>query len=204
MLEANPTFCEITGFNRDELLGRVPPLLLGGSAPDGGSSPSDTMRERLADEGMWRGEVVHQRPDGAFCTLQLTVSAVRGHDGAVRSHVVAVSDITQSRQQQERLERQAYYDELTRLPNRMKLAQLLEGALETSQREGSLLTVCHLDIDHFKAVNERHGHCDRRPAAGLPGRAHPGLAALLGRRRRRGRARRRRRVRAAAAHRHAA
>ena len=89
---------------------------------------------------------------------ELTVSAVRGHDGAVRSHVVAVSDITQSRQQQERLERQAHFDELTGLPNRVKLASLLHAALETSQREGSLLTVCHLDIDHFKAINELHGH----------------------------------------------
>jgi diguanylate cyclase (GGDEF)-like protein/PAS domain S-box-containing protein len=157
VLETNPTFCEITGFNRDELLGRVPTLLLGGAGRGAAGGPSDKMRERLAEEGMWRGEVVHQRPDGAFCTLQLTVSAVRGHDGAVLSHVVAVSDVTQSRQQQERLERQAHYDELTRLPNRVKLALLLEGALQTSQREGSLLTVCHLDVDHFKVVNDRHG-----------------------------------------------
>ncbi len=62
------------------------------------------------------------------------------------------------RQLQERLARQAHYDEVTRLPNRARLAQLLQEALATSQREGSLLTVCHLDIDHFKAINERHGH----------------------------------------------
>ena len=62
------------------------------------------------------------------------------------------------RQLQERMARQAHYDEATRLPNRARLAQLLQEALTTSQREGSLLTVCHLDIDHFKAINERHGH----------------------------------------------
>ncbi|HOY33824.1 MAG TPA: EAL domain-containing protein [Piscinibacter sp.] len=158
VIETNPTFCRITGFNRDELLGRVPVLLLGGTTADGEPGPSEAIRQSLADEGMWRGEVVHQRPDGAFRELELTVSAVRGHDGSVRSHVVAVSDITQSRQQQERLERQAHFDELTGLPNRVKLASLLQAALETSQREGSLLTVCHLDIDHFKAINELHGH----------------------------------------------
>ncbi|TXC65966.1 GGDEF domain-containing protein [Piscinibacter aquaticus] len=52
----------------------------------------------------------------------------------------------------------AHYDEATRLPNRARLGMLLQDALLTSQREGSLLTVCHLDIDHFKAINERHGH----------------------------------------------
>ena len=62
------------------------------------------------------------------------------------------------RQLQDRLARQAHYDEATRLPNRTRLAVLLQDALAVSQREGSLLTVCHLDIDHFKAVNERHGH----------------------------------------------
>ncbi|MGD9835509.1 MAG: putative bifunctional diguanylate cyclase/phosphodiesterase, partial [Piscinibacter sp.] len=62
------------------------------------------------------------------------------------------------RQLQERMARQAHYDEVTRLPNRARLAQLLQEALATSQREGSLLTVCHLDIDHFKAINEHHGH----------------------------------------------
>jgi len=61
------------------------------------------------------------------------------------------------RQLQERMARQAHYDEVTRLPNRAKLALLLQEALATSQREGSLLTVCHLDVDHFKAINERHG-----------------------------------------------
>lgn len=62
------------------------------------------------------------------------------------------------RQLQERLARQAHYDEVTRLPNRAKLALLLQEALATSRREGSLLTVCHLDIDHFKSINERYGH----------------------------------------------
>lgn len=62
------------------------------------------------------------------------------------------------RQLQERLARQAHYDEATRLPNRARLGMLLQEALATSQREGSLLTVCHLDLDHFKAINERHGH----------------------------------------------
>lgn len=179
VIETNPTFCRITGYNREELLGRAPALLLGASHTE--AAPHADMRRSLADEGMWRGEVVHLRPDGLFVTLQLTVSAVRAHDGSVRSHVVAVSDVTQSRQQQERLARQIHYDELTRLPNRVKLSQLIEEALATSQREGSLLTVCHLDIDHFKAVNEQHGHAvaDRLLSL-LADRVHASLRSWAG------------------------
>ena len=70
--------------------------------------------------------------------------------------------------------RQAHYDEVTRLPNRAKLALLLQEALAASQREGSLLTVRHLDVDHFKAINERYDPRRRRPPDGAARRARAG------------------------------
>ncbi len=155
VLEVNPTFCRMSGLPRGELLGRVPTILR--AAPDDAHGPLSGMHAALASEGMWRGEVLHQRPDGAFATLLLAVSAVRGHDGSLRSHVVAVTDVTLERQQQERIARQAHFDELTRLPNRTRLSTLLQEALAACERDGALLTVCHLDLDHFRQVNERHG-----------------------------------------------
>lgn len=85
------------------------------------------------------------------------------------------------RQLQERMARQAHTDEVTRLPNRARLAVLLQEALDASRREGSLLTVCHLDIDHFKALNERHGHAagDRLMAA-LAARVQASLRSWAG------------------------
>jgi diguanylate cyclase (GGDEF)-like protein len=77
---------------------------------------------------------------------------------ASQNHVLALSDITQSRQQIVQLQRQAHFDELTGLPNRVRLTQLLLEALATSERDGSLLTVCYLDLDHFKPVNDQYGH----------------------------------------------
>ena len=62
------------------------------------------------------------------------------------------------RLQRERLERQAHFDELTRLPNRARLGQLLAEAMAATDRDGYLLAVCYLDLDHFKTINERHGH----------------------------------------------
>jgi diguanylate cyclase (GGDEF)-like protein len=68
-----------------------------------------------------------------------------------------VSDITEQRLQRERLERQAHFDELTRLPNRARLTQLLREAMASSDREGHLLAVCYIDVDHFMSINERYG-----------------------------------------------
>ena len=87
------------------------------------------MRAGLEAEGSWRGEFHHQRRNGEPCQLRLTVTAVRNTDGSVRNHVLAIADVTHARQQLEQLQRQAHFDELTRLPNRVRLAQMLHAPL---------------------------------------------------------------------------
>ena len=158
VLDANPTYCRIVGIPRDELLGTVPALLRPGVA-DGLHRPQQaSLFAALRSHGNWVGEVVERRRNGDPCALHITVSTVHGPDGALRYHVMVVSDVTEQRLQREQLERQAYVDELTRLPNRARLNQLLAEAMAATDRDGYLLAVCYLDLDHFKAVNERHGH----------------------------------------------
>ena len=157
-LEANPTFAEIIGHSREELLGSVPSILRPAEPGSDASTQQTAMSAALASESIWRGEMRAQRRNGDSCLLQVTASAVRNADGSVRNLVFAVADITHARQQLEHLQRQAHFDELTRLPNRVRLAHMLNAALQTSRSEGSLLTVCYLDLDHFKPVNDRFGH----------------------------------------------
>ena len=158
VLEANPTFEQITGDSRDALLATVPPLLRPAEPGSEAAEWQAAMHEALASDGVWRGEVRTHRRDATPCLLQITVSVFRDADASVRNHVFAITDITHARQQLEQLQRQAHFDELTRLPNRARMAHMLEAALQTSRREGSLLTVCYLDLDHFKPVNDRFGH----------------------------------------------
>ena len=158
VLEANPTYVEICGHSREELLATVPSLLRPAEPGSRAAAQQAAMSAALAVEGVWRGEMRDLRRNGESCLLQVTASAVRNGDGSVRNHVYAVADITQARQQLEQLQRQAHFDELTHLPNRVRLAQMLDEALRTSRQEGSLLTVCYLDLDHFKPVNDQFGH----------------------------------------------
>jgi diguanylate cyclase (GGDEF)-like protein len=111
-----------------------------------------------ATSGSWRGELLERRRSGEFCTLQATISTVRGPEHDLRYHVLVISDITQQQVQREQLERQAHFDELTRLPNRTRLTQLLDDAMRAADRDGYLLVVCYLDLDRFKPVNDRYGH----------------------------------------------
>jgi diguanylate cyclase (GGDEF)-like protein/PAS domain S-box-containing protein len=157
ILDVNPTYSRITGIARDELIGTVPALLSSSSTDAMTRQQQSAIWAGLRSLGHWSGEVVERRRNGDPCALHLSVFSVPDPEGAVRYRVLMVSDITEQRLQRERLERQAHFDELTRLPNRVRLTQLLGEALIASEREGHLLTVCYIDLDHFKEINERHG-----------------------------------------------
>jgi diguanylate cyclase (GGDEF)-like protein/PAS domain S-box-containing protein len=158
VLDLNPTYSEITGYSREETLGTVPAMLQLAHHGFAEGGPHLSMRTSLETTGAWSGEIFSRRRNGEACTLQVVASTVRNRVGAVQNHVLAISDVTQVRQQIEQLKRQAHYDELTGLPNRAKLTQILMEALATCDREGTLLTVCFLDLDYFKPVNDQFGH----------------------------------------------
>jgi diguanylate cyclase (GGDEF)-like protein/PAS domain S-box-containing protein len=155
ILEVNPTFTEITGYPRDEVLGRTPNLLSSGRhGPDFYAA----MWDAINSKGLWRGELWNRRKDGTLYLERLTVSAVRDASGRVERYVGVFGDITRLREQAERLEQLAYQDALTKLPNRALLGDRMEQALAQARRGGSMLAVGYLDLDLFKPVNDRHGH----------------------------------------------
>ena len=158
VLDANPAYTQILGVTRQEMLGTVPSLLRPAPADPLARQQRAAMWASLRDTGSWRGELLERRRSGESCTLQATISSVQGPHGEVRYHVLVITDVTEQRLQRERLERQALYDELTRLPNRMHLTQLLDEAMRAADRDGHLLIVCYLDLDRFKPVNDRFGH----------------------------------------------
>ena len=72
--------------------------------------------------------------------------------------LVAATDITERKLAEEKLERMAYYDPLTDLPNRRLLADRLSQAMVQSQRRNRSLAVTYLDLDGFKIINDTYGH----------------------------------------------
>jgi diguanylate cyclase (GGDEF)-like protein/PAS domain S-box-containing protein len=156
IVEANDTFTAITGYTREEALGKNPHQLL----DSGRQSPDfyDAMENTLLQSGSWSGEIWSRRKNGELFAELLTISAVRDKSGIVRNFVALFSDITAIKAHQSQLEHIAHFDALTGLPNRVLLADRLQYAMAQCQRRQESLGVAFLDLDGFKTVNDDHGH----------------------------------------------
>ena len=155
IIDVNHAFTGITGYTREEALGRNPSFL--------GSGRQDVgfyrvMWQTLTERGHWSGEIWNRRKDGRVYAEHLSITAICDAQGRVERYVALFSDITTLKEQQSKLERIAYYDALTDLPNRVMLGDRLQQAMRHAERTGTTLAVVYLDLDGFKAINDAHGH----------------------------------------------
>ncbi|HNV59331.1 MAG TPA: EAL domain-containing protein [Rhodoferax sp.] len=101
-------------------------------------------------------ETVGQRKDASVFPISLSVSQVERAGETI--FVAVIRDITQQRLAKEEIQRLAFYDPLTHLPNRRLLQDRLEQALITSTRTAQQGALMFLDLDHFKHLNDTMGH----------------------------------------------
>ena len=155
IIEVNKAFSDISGYSRDEVLGRNPRFLNSGRHE---KEFYTVMWRDLIEQGCWSGEIWNRRKNGEVYAEMLTISAVRDAQGKTRQYVALFTDITALKEHEKQLEHIAHYDALTSLPNRVLLADRLQQAMVQAQRRGQRLAVVFLDLDGFKAINDNHGH----------------------------------------------
>ena len=155
IIDVNGAFTRITGYSRLEALGGNPRMLSSGRQD---AAFYTALWRALNDQGHWSGEIWNRRKSGEVFAELLTISAVRNAQGQVQQYVALFSDISAIKTHQSQLEHIAHFDALTNLPNRVLLADRLQQAMAQAQRRGRQLAVAYLDLDGFKAINDRHGH----------------------------------------------
>ena len=155
IIDVNQAFSQITGYGRDEILGRNPRFLQSGlQAPDF----YQAMWRRLLDSAYWQGEIINRHKCGDLYHELLTIIAVNDLGGKTLHYVAMFSDITQQKAHQQQLERIAHYDPLTGLANRVLLADRLHQAMSQARRRQQKIALAYIDLDGFKAVNDHYGH----------------------------------------------
>lgn len=155
IINVNPAFTEITGYERNDVLGENPSMLSSGKH---GPEFYIDIWKQINSEGFWHGEVSNCKKNGEPYIELLTISSLKDESGRVLYYLGMFSDVTQSKAQQNKLELMAHYDVLTQLPNRTLFADRFSQAVSHAKRNGTLLAICFLDLDNFKPVNDRYGH----------------------------------------------
>ncbi|MGM0769848.1 MAG: EAL domain-containing protein [Pseudomonadota bacterium] len=156
---ANQKFTQLTGYDANNILGKHP-----GALSDNTMEHRETrhlwqsIRLQVQRVGVWQGEVNSVRRNGERFWEQLIVTPIKGSNGDATGYLILGEDISIRKRYEQQLLRQANYDILTGLPNRMLALDRLKLALAQARRENSLVGVMFLDLDNFKHINDTLGH----------------------------------------------
>ncbi|WP_322981940.1 putative bifunctional diguanylate cyclase/phosphodiesterase [Pseudomonas sp. C11] len=155
LLAVNRAFSAVTGYGRDEVLGRRVTSLIGSREM---RLQYQSIRQELDSTGSWQGELIETRKSGELYPQWLQLNQVR--DAAGRpSHIVGFfADLTARREAEERLRYLSHYDDLTGLANRSLFRERLHEACQRARQTGRSIALMHIDLDRFKLLNDSLGH----------------------------------------------
>ncbi|MFI3187994.1 hypothetical protein BCS42_16315 [Crenothrix sp. D3] len=155
-LNVNQRFCDMIGYTANEIQSINWEKF---------THPDDLAPEQVYFEQAIRGccnayqmEKRYIHKDGHFVCVDLAVQCIRKRDGSLDYFIGMMLDITERKAAEEEIKQLAFYDPLTGLPNRRKLLDRLESAIALNHRANTKFAVFMMDLDKFKAVNDRLGH----------------------------------------------
>jgi len=156
---ANQKFTQLTGYDLQSIAGKHPGTLSDDiNTHKEGQHLWQSIRLQVQRVGVWQGEVNSARKNGERFWEQLIVTPIKDRDGDATGYLILGEDISIRKRYEQQLLRQANYDILTGLPNRMLALDRLKLALAQARRENSLVGVMFLDLDNFKHINDTLGH----------------------------------------------
>ncbi|MFT5760655.1 MAG: diguanylate cyclase (GGDEF)-like protein/PAS domain S-box-containing protein [Alteromonadaceae bacterium] len=154
IITINPALSDMTGYSKSELIGKDPKILSSGK-----QSPLfyQLMWEEIKLTGRWQGEIWNTRKNGTDYPEWLSINTIYD-EGIVFRRIALFSDITEKKEADELILKQANYDSLTNLPNRRMFIDRLEQEIKVSERKKQQFALIFIDLDNFKVINDSKGH----------------------------------------------
>jgi diguanylate cyclase (GGDEF)-like protein/PAS domain S-box-containing protein len=158
-VDCNQAAVEIYRMDRRESVLGLTPLDVSAACQYDGRTSVELAREHVAlalEHGSRVFEWRHRRPDGSEWDAEVYLMTF-GYNGRTLIQF-SLQDITERKGAEDKLQRLAFYDTLTGLPNRALLLDRLGQALAQAQRHEHGVALFYLDLDRFKEVNDTQGH----------------------------------------------
>ncbi|WP_223486371.1 phosphodiesterase DibA [Pseudomonas sp. A-RE-19] len=155
IVHVNRAFMDITGYQREEVLGQRPNMFKSGYHPAGFYQAMFTTLESL---GEWSGEIWNRRKSGEIYPQWQTIRLIHDDQGLLSQYVAVFSDISAIKNSEHELTHLAHHDPLTDLPNRLLLTDRVGQAVASAQVHKRGCALLMIDLDHFKLINDSLGH----------------------------------------------
>lgn len=152
---ANKVFFERNRYSAEEIIGQSPRILQG---PLTDRHTLDEIRGALEKWQPFRAETLNYRKDGTTYWNEFDVVPIANEAGWYTHWVSVQRDITERKLLEAEIHSLAFYDPLTKLPNRRLVSDRLSQAFSASKRSSRYGALMFLDLDNFKQLNDTQGH----------------------------------------------
>ncbi|WP_445141638.1 diguanylate cyclase domain-containing protein [Campylobacter sp.] len=154
-IDVNQAFINITGYAKEEVVGKATSILKSGVHDQKFYA---NLWKKAVENGYWSGNIWNRRKSGEKYLELLTISAIYDGSGGIEYFLAIFSDISSMKAKEDKLEQIAYYDPLTKLPNRFLFSKKLKEAMQNALITDTILALVYIDIDDFKPINDLYGH----------------------------------------------
>lgn len=149
--EVSEAFCNLSGYSRDEFIGKKHNFLKHSDMKD---ETYKIMWDALVSNKIWHGEVKNIKKDGSVFWFNVTIVPVFDDENIKTGYMAIREDITDKK----RIEELSITDELTNLYNRRYFNDVFEKELNRAKRKNTSISLLMLDVDYFKLYNDTYGH----------------------------------------------